>query len=77
MGDKERIRLLEEQVEYLNKEKRAILEAIELAANLGNFHTSLNKIDDPLVILRETQERLKNILDFKTVSFFIVSEEGR
>lgn len=75
MDDKERIRSLEEQVEYLNKEKRAILEAIELAANLGNFHTSLNKIDDPMVILRETQDRLNNILNFKTVSFYIVSEE--
>jgi PAS domain S-box-containing protein len=75
MEDKERIRTLEEQVEYLNKEKRAILEAIELAANLGNFHTSLNKIDDPVVILHETQNRISNILNFKTVSFFIVSEE--
>lgn len=75
MDDKERIRLLEEQVEYLDKEKRAVLEAIELAANLGNFHTSLNKIDDPLVILRETYERVHRLLNFRAVSFYLVSEE--
>ncbi len=75
MDDKERIRLLEEQVEYLDKEKRAVLEAIELAANLGNFQTSLNKIDDPLVILRETYDRAHRIINFRAVSFYLVSEE--
>jgi len=75
MDADERIRILEEQVEYLDKEKRAVLEAIEQAANLGNFQTSLNKIDDPLVILRETYERVHRILNFRTVSFYLVSEE--
>jgi len=75
MDADERIRILEEQVEYLDKEKRAVLEAIEQAANLGNFQTSLNKIDDPLVILWETYERVHRILNFRIVSFYLVSEE--
>ncbi|MCP5104588.1 MAG: response regulator [bacterium] len=75
MNDKERIRRLEEQVEYLNKEKHAVLDAIELAAELSNFQTSLNKLDSPGVILRQTADRVRQILDFKTISFYLVSEE--
>ncbi len=70
----QRVRQLEEEVEYLKNEKLAILEAMEVAANLSNFQTSLNRIRDPQLILQHTSERLKQILDFKMMSFYLVSE---
>jgi len=73
--DKEKVHLLEEQVEALNKEKRAILDAIEFAANVGNFRISLNKIDSPEIILKETTSRVKQVLDFKALSFYLVNEK--
>ncbi|MCP5054502.1 MAG: PAS domain S-box protein [bacterium] len=75
MTYQERIRLLEQQVEHLNREKRAMLDAIDLAANLSNFRTSLNKIEDPLLIIRETADRIGEILEFKILSFYLVNEE--
>jgi PAS domain S-box-containing protein len=75
MTDKEKISYLEEQVELLNKEKRAILEAIEFAGTVGNFRISLNKIDSPAIIIRETSTRIKQIIDFKAFAFYLVNEE--
>lgn len=73
---KERIRILEEKVEYLEKEKHLMLEAINLAADLSNFQTSLNKIDNPLTILRQTADRIRRKLDFGALSFYLINEEN-
>ena len=42
------IKLLEEQVAYLTKERQILLGAMETAGNLSNFQVSVNKMDDPL-----------------------------
>jgi len=75
MNDNNRIAYLEEQIESLNKEKRAILDALELAANLGNYRISLNKIENPLLILRETSTRVNQLMDFKATCFYLVNED--
>lgn len=75
MDNKEQIHLLEEKIEYLDKEKRAMLEAFEFAATLGNFQSSLNKIDDPQIILKHTYDRIRQVLDFKIISFYLVHEK--
>ena len=75
MSDQERIHHLEEQVLYLLEEKRAALSALEMAATLGNFETSLNQLDDPTVILHETATRVRTLVRMKAVSFFLVDEE--
>ena len=75
MDDAGRIRHLEEQVLYLLEEKRAALSALELAATLGNFETSLNQLDDPTVILHETATRVRTLARLKAVSFFLVDED--
>ncbi len=73
--NRERVRLLEQQVESLQEEKRAILDAIELAANLCNFRISLNKIENPMLIMEETTARIRQLIHFKALSFYRVSEE--
>ncbi|MCP4214130.1 MAG: response regulator [bacterium] len=74
MDDKERIRELEQEVEHLKREKYGILDAINMAANISNFRSSLNKIDDPLFIVRQTAERIRRLIDFKSLAFYLVSE---
>jgi PAS domain S-box-containing protein len=74
MTDQDRIRYLEEQVEHLTREKRAVMDAIDLTANLSNFQISLNKIESPLLILRETAVRVRRTLDVNTISFYLVDE---
>ncbi|MGE5339918.1 MAG: two-component system sensor histidine kinase NtrB [Candidatus Omnitrophota bacterium] len=76
MDDREHIQLLEEQIENLNKEKRAILDALEISANLGNFRISLNRIEEPGIILRDTAVKIKQLLDFKALSFYLVDEDN-
>lgn len=75
MDDAQRIRHLEEQVLYLLEEKRAALSALEMAATLGNFETSLNQLDDPTVILHETATRVRTLARLRAVSFFLVDED--
>ncbi|MDQ1351308.1 MAG: domain S-box protein [Acidobacteriota bacterium] len=75
MDNNQRIHLLEEKIGYLDKEKRAVLEGFDFAANLGNFENSLNKIDDPQIILELTHDRIRQVLNFKIISFYLVNEE--
>lgn len=75
IDDKEKIRLLEEQVEELKKKKHSMLEALEMAATLGNFRISLNRIDDPTLIIKETASQMRRFIDFKSYSFYLVNEE--
>ncbi len=75
MDNNERIQILEDKIEYLDKEKRGMLEAFEFAAGLGNFQSSLNKIDDPLIILQSTLDRIRQVLDFNIISFYLVREQ--
>ncbi|HOO87922.1 MAG TPA: hypothetical protein PK442_09470, partial [Synergistales bacterium] len=55
----ERLRRLEEQNAYLWQEKAFGIEALDAAASLGHFDTSMNKLEDPLPILRETVTRVQ------------------
>ncbi|EFI34313.1 Hpt sensor hybrid histidine kinase [Desulfonatronospira thiodismutans ASO3-1] len=71
----QRIRFLEEQVNYLTQEKRAAMQALELAASMSNFETSLNQVDTPDMILREAADRLKKLIAFKSLCFFLVDEQ--
>jgi len=75
MNDRELIRFLEEKVAHLTEEKRAAMNALDLAASLGNFQTSLNKLDDPALVLRETALKLQTLVQFKVLSFYLVNED--
>ncbi|MCP4151254.1 MAG: response regulator [bacterium] len=73
-GNERRISVLEKEVEHLKREKHYILDALNMAANISNFRVSLNQIDDPLIIISKTSERIRNILDFKCTAFYLVDE---
>jgi PAS domain S-box-containing protein len=66
---------LKEQVRNLSKEKQALLNAREMAVNLSNFQSSLNQIESSQIILETTAARVREIIRFKVVSFYLVNEQ--
>jgi two-component system cell cycle sensor histidine kinase/response regulator CckA len=66
---------LEKQVRNLGKEKQALLQAREMAVNLSNFQSSLNQIESSRIILETTAARVREIIRFKVVSFYLVNEQ--
>jgi hypothetical protein len=68
------VKLLEEQVAYLTKERQILLSAMEMAGNLSNFQVSVNKMDDPLLILKTTASRAQAFIRFEAISFYLIDE---
>ncbi len=59
----------------LTEERRATLRALELAATLGHFASSLDKVADEHAILAETASKLSGLVDFSSLNFYLVNEE--
>lgn len=74
MDDKERIHRLEEEVAYLRREKNVAVSALETAATLGHFHTSLSNVTSVLPLLEETAEKVRSLIRFKSVAILLVNE---
>ncbi len=75
MDDKQdRVASLEEEVKYLRDERRKAVEALEMAANLGRFDTGSEGKMDSRTILSETAFKLKSLIDFKGIAFYLVNE---
>ncbi len=70
----EQIKTLEEQVAYLTKERQILLGAMEMAGNLSNFQVSVNKMDDPSLILKTTASRAQTFIRFEAISFYLIDE---
>jgi PAS domain S-box-containing protein len=68
------VNYLEERISYLEEVNRFTLDALEMAASLGNFQTSINKLQEPSVILNETCAKVQSLIQFKTLGFFMVDE---
>ena len=62
-------------VRRLIAEKRAALNALEMAASLGSFTVSLNRLDSPLPILLETAMKLRTLVRLSGFGFFLVNEK--
>ena len=65
---------IEDHLDYLEETNRFTVDALEMAASLGDFHSSLDKLQDPDAIFRETAPRVKRLLPFQAVSFYLVDE---
>jgi len=68
---------LEKRVRYLERVNRYTLDALEMAASLGDFQSSVNKLHSPDVILNETRSRIETLMEFDAVSFFLVDEQNQ
>lgn len=69
-----RTQYMEKRIEYLEEVSRFTLDALEMAASLGDFQTSINKLEDTSVILEETGSRIQGLIQFEAIAFFLVDE---
>ncbi len=66
---------LEERVAYLESVHRYTLDALELAASLGDFQKSFSTAETPAGILRETCARVRQLIACRWAAIFLFSEE--
>ncbi len=59
---------------YLEEVNRFTLDALDMAASLGDFQSSLHKRQEPSAIIKETEGRAKKLIPFRTVAFYLVNE---
>ena len=65
---------LESRLENLEEVNRFTIDALEMAASLGNFQSSLHKLDEPHAILKEMGTRIKRLIPFDVIAFYLVDE---
>ena len=68
------VNYLEERIAYLEEVNRFTLDALEMAASLGDFQTSINRLQEPSIILNETRAKVQSLIQFKSLGFFMVDE---
>ena len=66
----------EERIKHLEGVERFVIDSLEIAASLGDFQTSINKLHDVSTILEETGIKVQGLIPFITVAFFLVDEES-
>lgn len=71
------IKYLEERIQHLEEIGRFTLDALEMAASLGDFQTTINKLQDTSLILKETRQRILRLISFRVTAFFLVEEESK
>jgi PAS domain S-box-containing protein len=67
---------LRKRVEFLDEVNRFALDAIEMAATLGDFQQNINNLEDPAVILDETRARIDRLVRFKATVFYLIEDES-
>ncbi len=69
-----RIKILEERNSLLWKEKNIGMEALEAATLLSSFDISLNKLDDPGLLLEQITGRVQQVMAFKACAIYLVDD---
>lgn len=69
-------RNLEARIQTLEEQARFTLDVLEMAATLGDFQTSINKLSTPEEILRETIGRVQGLIHFLGSAFLLVDEDS-
>ena len=75
MNGEQTIPELEERIVFLTMERRAAMEALEVALDIGSFTASLTGIDSVEEILRESAVKIRALLPFETLAFFLADED--
>ena len=65
---------LESRLEYLEEVNRFTIDALEMAASLGDFQSSIQRLDEPHAILKEMGSRIKRLIPFEAIAFYLVDE---
>ncbi len=64
----------EKRLEYLEKTNLFKMMALDLTKEFGEFHSSINKLEDPGIIFEKSLNRIKQIIEFEKTAFLLVDE---
>lgn len=65
---------LERRLRALEEQARLTHDILDLAATLGDFQTSINKLHTPDMLLAETASRIATLTHFAGMAFWLVDE---
>jgi riboflavin kinase/FMN adenylyltransferase len=65
---------LEARLHYLEEINRFTIDALEMAASLGDFQRSLHRLQKPSAILEETTSRAKRLIPFQAMALYLVDD---
>lgn len=65
---------LEKRLRALEEQARFTHDILDLAATLGDFQTSINKLHTPDMLLAETSRRIDSLTRFAGTAFWLVDE---
>ncbi|HEY3276412.1 MAG TPA: response regulator [Syntrophorhabdaceae bacterium] len=65
---------LKTRLDYLEEVQRFTVDALEMAAYLGDFQSNISTRQDPSIILTETGVRVRSLIPFRTIGFYLVNE---
>jgi len=63
------------RIEYLEENRRLIQNALEMALSLGDFQKNINKAYGPENILREAEKRVRYLIPFDAMAFYLVAQD--
>ncbi len=63
------------RIEYLEKNRRLIQNALEMALSLGDFQKNINNGYESEHILQEAEKRLRYLIPFEANAFYLVDQE--
>ncbi len=76
MEDSEKyVKRLEKRNAFLEENNRFIIDALDKAVTLTDFPHEADGFSSPVELLFEIARRTRNIIPFKTVAFYLISEE--
>ena len=76
LPDKNPIASLEARIRELEDVERFTIDALEMAASLGDFQSSINKSLDNSIILALAKQRICGLIPFEETFFFLVDENS-
>jgi len=65
---------LEARLNYLEEINRFTVDALEMAASLGDFQRSIHRLQEPPAIFKETTSRVKRLIPFQAMALYLVDE---
>jgi two-component system sensor histidine kinase/response regulator len=65
---------LEARLHYLEEINRFTIDALEMAAPLGDFQRSIHRLQKPSAILEETTSRAKRLIPFQAMALYLVDD---
>jgi len=65
---------LEARLKYMEEINRFTVDALEMAAFLGDFQSSIQQLQEPKAILKDTASRVQRLIPLQAVALYLVNE---